>query len=113
MESIDQEPPIIKEFRELYDYVRLLGQHVKLIHNRLEQVETLITEMNTNHSTSIQEHALELANIREHMVRKVELNELIQKMKASLGEIYPPLPALSEDEAATYVLSENVEQEPD
>jgi DNA anti-recombination protein RmuC len=109
MESIDQEPPIIKEFRELYDYVRLLGQHVKLIHNRLEQVETLLTEINTNHSTSIQENAVEIASIREHMARKVELNEFVQKMKASLGDIYPPLPPLSANSAPTQVPSENIE----
>jgi hypothetical protein len=109
MESIDQEPPIIKEFRELYDYVRLLGQHVKLIHNRLEQVETLLTEINTNHSTSIQKNAEEIASVREHMARKVELNEIVQKMKASLGDIYPPLPSLSTNSASTQVPSENIE----
>ena len=103
MESTDQEPPIIKEFRELYDYVRLLGQHVKLLHNRLEQIETLINEANTSWSNSNQENSLEVANIRERMVHKVELNEFIRKMKASLGEIYPPLPSVSVEEASTEV----------
>jgi hypothetical protein len=110
MESTDQEPPIIKEFRELYDYVRLLGQHVKLIHNRLEQIETLVNEVNTTQNTSIQENSVEIANIREYMVHKVDLNEFKQKMKASLGEFYPSLPSLFVEEGSTSSQSENGEQ---
>ncbi|UCH37173.1 MAG: hypothetical protein JSV76_05675 [Candidatus Bathyarchaeota archaeon] len=84
---IAQDPPIIQEIRELYDYVRLLGQHVKLLHNRLEQIETVITEVDSNHKTSIQENSLELAKIREHVVQQVELNEVIQKMTMDLEEL--------------------------
>jgi hypothetical protein len=63
--AIDQEPLIITEFRELCDYVRLLGQHVQLLHTRLEQLETLITEVDSHQQTAIQEHTLEIAKIRK------------------------------------------------
>jgi rRNA maturation endonuclease Nob1 len=84
---VAQDPPIIQEIRELYDYVRLLGQHVKLLHNRLEQIETVINEVDSNHNTSIQENSLEIAKIREHVVQQVELNEVIQKMTMGLEEL--------------------------
>ena len=35
MKMADREPGIIKEFRELYEYVRLMGEHINQIHSRL------------------------------------------------------------------------------
>jgi Na+/phosphate symporter len=86
-DAIDRDPPIVQEIRELYDYVRLLGQHVKLLHNRFEQIETLLTEVNSSHKTSIQENSIEIAKIREHVVQQVELNDVIQKMTVSFEEL--------------------------
>lgn len=71
--SIDDDPRIIQEIRELYAYVRLLGQHVNLLHNRLEQMETRITEVDSRHKTSIQANASAIAHLQEHLRHQVEL----------------------------------------
>lgn len=86
-DTIDRDPPIVQEIRELYDYVRLLGQHVKLLHNRFEQIETLLTEIDSSHKTSIQENSMAITKIREHVAQQVELNDVIQKMTVSLEEL--------------------------
>ena len=41
---LNEEPKLIKEFRELYDYVRLMGEHINQIHNRLENIEKNIKD---------------------------------------------------------------------
>jgi DNA anti-recombination protein RmuC len=87
-----EEPNLIKEFRELYDYVRLLGTHVNSIHSRLEKIEANINELNVTHSNSLKENAIEIAVIRENMVNKNEFNDFIEKLKASFNENLPPLP---------------------
>ena len=90
----ENEPNIIKEFRNLYDYVVLMGRHITGIHNRLETIEENIKEINSNHSNFVRENSAEMAIIRENMVNKDEFNNFIEKMKVSIGETLPPLPTL-------------------
>jgi DNA anti-recombination protein RmuC len=106
----DNEPVIIKEFRELYDYVRLLGEHIKAIHNRLEKIENNINEISVNHSNFIRENTSEIVNIKENMVNKYELNDFIDKLKASVGEMFPLLPALASKQPSVEVSSNNTSQ---
>lgn len=89
---LDEEPKLIKEFRELYDYVRLLGTHVNTIHSRIEKIEATINELNVTHGNSLKENATEIAVIRENMVDKNEFNDFIEKLKTSFSETLPPLP---------------------
>ena len=90
----DNEPNLIKEFRELYDYVRLMGKHITQIYSRLEMIEKSLNEINSSHSSFIKENSEELATIRMNMVNKQEFNAFIEKMKTSIGEMLPPLPTL-------------------
>ena len=90
----DNEPNIIKEFRNLYDYVVLMGRHINGIHDRLETIEESIKEINTSHSNFVKENSAEMTIIKENMVDKDEFNSFVEKMKISIGEALPPLPKL-------------------
>jgi hypothetical protein len=91
----EREPGIIKEFRSLYDYVRLMGEHINQIHSRLERIERNLTETSTSLRNSLMGNAAEITNIKESMVNKYELGGFIEKLKASVGEDLPPLPDMS------------------
>lgn len=93
----ENEPNIIKEFRNLYDYVVLMGRHINGINNRLEAIEESIKEINSNHSDFVRENTAEVTMIRENMVNKHDFNSFIEKMKVSIGETLPPLPALARE----------------
>lgn len=90
----ENEPNIIKEFRNLYDYVVLMGRHINGIHARLDTIEANIKEINSNQNSFLKENATEIEIIRENMVNKDEFNNLIDKMKISIGEELPALPSL-------------------
>lgn len=94
----DNEPNIIKEFRNLYDYVVLMGRHINGIHARLDAIEENIKEISSNQSNFLRENTEEMAIIRENMVNKDEFNNLIEKMKISIGEELPTLPTLQKEE---------------
>jgi hypothetical protein len=91
----EREPGIIKEFRSLYDYVRLMGEHINQIHSRLERIERNLNETSVSLRNSIMGNAAEITNIKESMVNKFELGGFIEKLKASVGEELPPLPDMS------------------
>ena len=93
----DAEASIVKEFRNLYDYVCNLGRCINQIHSRLENIEKVINEMSLNHANFVKRNSEEITDIRSNMVNKDEFSDFIEKMKVSIGEILPPLPALTED----------------
>ena len=97
----NEEPGIIKEFRELYDYVRLLGRHINQIHHRLENIEKTINEVNTNLRNGITANTVEISNIKENMVNKYEFNDFVDKLKGSIGEMLPPLPETVDDQTVS------------
>jgi hypothetical protein len=101
MSASRDEPPLIKEFRELYNYVILMGRHITEIHNRLGRIEESIKEINASHSSFARENSAELANIMEQMVNKTEFNDLVEKMEKSMGEMLPPLPTLTREQPRT------------
>ncbi len=92
------EPPLIQEFRELYNYVILMGRHINEIHNRLSKIEESIKEISDNQSSFVRENSAEMANIIENMVSKSEFNDLVDRMEKSMGEMLPPLPVLTKEE---------------
>jgi len=92
------EPPLIQEFRELYNYVILMGRHINEIHNRLTKIEESMKEISDNHSTFVRENSAEMASIAENMVSKSEFNDLVDRMEKSMGEMLPPLPILTKEE---------------
>ena len=109
--TVNEEPGIIKEFRELYDYVCLLGRNINQIHHRLENIEKTIDEVNTNLTNGITENTAEISNIKENMVNKYEFNDFVKKLKASIGEMLPPLPVIANDQTATGENTQDTEQQ--
>lgn len=107
------EPKIVKEFRELYDYVRLLGKHVNQVYSRLDKIEQTINELSSTHGDSIKESATQISIIQENMVNKNEFSEFIEKLKSSISETLPPLPAetLKQTQETSSVSSSPEEQE--
>ena len=93
----DNEASIVKEFRNLYDYVCNLGKCINQIYSRLEHIEKTINEISLNHSDFVSENTQEITNIRENMVNKDEFNDFIERMKISIGDILPPLPSLEKE----------------
>ena len=91
----DNEPNIIKEFRALYDYVRLMGENIIQIRGRLDQIEKSINDINLTHNNYVRENAREILGIKDNMVNKNEFNELIERMRASMSETLPPLPIVT------------------
>ena len=93
----EDEPKLIKEFRGLYDYVRLMGEHVNQIHSRLDSIEKNINEIISNQRNHAAENAKEIANIKANMIYRNEFNDFIEKMRTSMGEEFPPLPILRKE----------------
>ncbi|MEM2094603.1 MAG: hypothetical protein QXI32_04840 [Candidatus Bathyarchaeia archaeon] len=98
MSVAKDEPTLIKEFRELYNYVILVGRHINEIHNRLGKIEESIKEIKANHSSFVKESSAEISNIIENMVTKSEFNDLVERMERSMAEMLPPLPTLIREE---------------
>ena len=90
----EDEPKIIKEFRGLYEYVRLMGEHINQIHDRLDKLEKNIADIVLSQRNYALDNTREISNLRENMVNKNEFNEFMNKMKSSMGELLPTLPTL-------------------
>ncbi len=107
----EREPGIIKEFRELYEYVRLMGEHINQIHTRLDILDRNINEVNSSHRTAIMENTAEIKEMKENMVNKYELDDFIEKMKASVAETLPSLPLLATKRPQVSEVTEDVYEE--
>lgn len=97
----NEEPVIIKEFRDLYNYVRLLGTNINHIHRRLENIEKTINDVGTNLRNAIMENTAEISNIKEDMINKNEFYNFVERLKGSIGEMLPPLPTIQKNQIAT------------
>lgn len=111
VELSNREPSIIKEFRELYEYVRLMGDHINQIHSRLDNIDKNINDISSSHRNAIIENTAELKNMKENMVNKYEVDALIEKMKASVGEPLPSLPLLANKPPQVSEVSEDMDEE--
>jgi len=91
--SIPQrEPALVKEFRDLYDYVFELGRHITLVYKRLENIEIGLKEISEkfNESTTINRN--EIVDIKEKMFTKSEFDDFIGGLRAKVEETLPSLP---------------------
>lgn len=69
----DQEPAIIREFRMLYEYVRLMGDQVNRMYVRIERLETKIRDLTERSQRDLCTNARELAHLKDIMVKKEEI----------------------------------------
>ena len=84
---------LLQRFRELHEYVRLMGEHVNQIHGRLDSIEKNINEITKKQNSSTD--SIELENIKEIMVTKSELDGFLQELNSAIKGLLPVLPSLT------------------
>lgn len=91
--SIPQrEPALVKEFRDLYDYVFELGKHITLVYKRLENIEIRLKEISVEFNESSTVNQSEIVDIREKMFTKSEFDDFVGGLKAQVEDTLPSLP---------------------
>jgi len=111
--SIPQrEPALVKEFRDLYDYVFELGRHITLVYKRLENIEIQLNEISVEFNESSTINRNEIVDIRERMFTKSEFNNFVGGLKAKVEETLPSLPVSSSANFETSELTSRQESEP-
>ena len=107
--SIPQrEPALVKEFRDLYDYVFELGRHISLIYKRLENIEIRLKEISVEFNDSSTINRNEIVDIREKMFTKSEFDNFVGGLKAKVEETLPSLP---ESPLANFETSESTSRQ--
>jgi len=96
MSAQDREPILLREFRELYNYVYSVGRYVNLIYKRLEKIETMIEEVSKKFDERTALNSKDIAEILEKMLTKSEFNEFVDALRAKVEEKLPSLPEISE-----------------
>ena len=112
-----REPALVKEFRDLYDYVFELGRHISLIYKRLENIETRLKEISVEFNESSTINRNEIVDIREKMFTKSEFDDFVGGLKAKVEETLPSLPESPrtnfETSKSTSMQETETTQEPD
>jgi hypothetical protein len=107
----------LKQFHELHQYVRLIGEHINQIHTRLDTIDRAIHDMMTEHKMFIETNKTELERIKEIIVSKSEVKRLLQELnnsfKGGLPELPETEPAEPEVEEPEVPESEPEEAEPE
>jgi chromosome segregation ATPase len=80
-----------KRLHELYRYVSSLGEHIIDIHSRINQIEDDINSMKNTHKVANEKNKSALAEIRNTVVTKLEVNDLLQELNSSITGHLPPL----------------------
>jgi len=103
-----QEPALVKEFRDLYNYVFELGRHITLIYKRLENIEIRLKEISVEFNESSTINQNEIVDIREKMFTKSEFDTFVGGLKAKVDE---KLPSLPESPLANFETSESTSRQ--
>ena len=72
MSAQDREPILVREFRELYNYVYDVGRYVNLIYKRLEKIETMIEDVSKKFDERTTVNRKDIAEILEKMLQVLE-----------------------------------------
>ena len=111
--SIPQrEPALVKEFRDLYDYVFELGKHITLIYKRLEHIEIRLKEISVEFNESSTVNQKEIVDIKEKMFTKSEFDDFLGGLKAKVEDTLPLLPESQLANFETSELTSSQETEP-
>jgi len=92
MSTHGREPALLRDFRELYDYVYEVGRHVNLIYKRLERIETKLNEISERFDESTTVNRRDIVDIREKMLTRSEFDQFVDALKAKVEETLPSLP---------------------
>ena len=90
--SISNQGLLLQRFRELHKYIHLIGEHIKQIYTRLEDIERNINEVTNENKMLIETNKDKLENVKEIMVTKSEINDLLQEISNSISGLLPSLP---------------------
>jgi chromosome segregation ATPase len=80
-----------KRLQDLHQYTRNLGNHITDIHGQINRVEEEINTMKNAHKGIIEEQKRALAEVKNTIVPKTEINVLFKELNASLSGYLPPL----------------------
>ena len=81
----------VKRLHDLHRYVSSLGDHIIDVHSRVNQIEEDINSMKNNHKVANERNKTVLAEVRNTMVTKSEVNDLLQELNSSITGYLPPL----------------------
>ena len=82
---------LLLRFRELHDYVRLMGEHVNQIHSHLDNIEKKIDEITKEQASSAESAKVEFESLRELMTTKSELEGLLMEINDTIKGALPTL----------------------
>ena len=92
----NNEPALLREFRELYNYVYDGGKYVNIIYKRLEKIETMIEDISTKIDERTTANRSDISEILEKMFTKSQFNEFIEELRGNIEEKLPSLPKIME-----------------
>lgn len=92
MSLISNQSILLQRFRELHEYIHRIGEHINQIYLRLEAIETNIDTMTNEHKLLIEDNKNGLETVKELMVTKSEINNLMQELHTSISGLLPALP---------------------
>lgn len=88
----EREPALVRDFRELYDYVYKVGRYVNLIYKRMERIELQLKEISEILNERTTANRRDIADIQEKMLPKSEFKEFVNNLRAKVEEKLPSLP---------------------
>ena len=72
----------------------LKGEHINKIYKKIEDIESNINEMTNEYKMLIETNKKEIENVNEIMVKKSEINDLLQKLNNSISGLLSSLPLI-------------------
>jgi len=90
MSQPENETNIVNSFRELLNYVSVLGEHVNQIYDHLEKIEMDIDKAKEELGASIADNKKDLESIKKSMITKTEFNDTLQKLNQPFEKFTPP-----------------------
>lgn len=81
---------------ELEDYVRRLGEHINLMHSKIDEINKKIKETEDTVAqlrADMENNVDAVSNLKENAVQKTEFDEFVSRLTESLRDLLPPLPA--------------------
>jgi hypothetical protein len=82
---------LLKRFRDLREYMCLLGEHVNLIYSSIDRIEKDMDEMRREHKSAVDENQKELQQIKEIMVTKVEMDSFLKELGDAVTGAFPSI----------------------
>jgi len=86
----NSESSVTASIRELLNYVSSLGEQINQIYNRLEKIEKNVSKTKEELETSIIDNKNGLEQVKEVIITKSELNDLLQNLNEPFEQFSPP-----------------------